>query len=131
MNLSKYGYEIPEAGDESSTEWQPGITKNWERLNNHSHNGIDSAKIAFANIQKVSTLVYQADWVATGNGDYSAIVNLPAGYTFNNTTMVFTISTVGHTDEGARIYPGIVKISNTSFNVFVNDNTIDLEVLFV
>ena len=131
MYLTKYGYAVPEAGDESSTEWQPDLSNNIKRYSDHRHDGVDSAKISFASIQKVTSVVYQASWSAYGNGEFKAVVNMPSGYSFDNTNIIFTIVTPGHIGEDTRIFPTIHKITNTSFEIYSNDNTIDVGVMFV
>lgn len=125
--LSK-GYKNPDTGDRG-TSWFADLNFNIVRVNAHSHDGSDSEFILAKNITKASATISSASWGADlGGSSYKQTITLPNGYTFDNTLMKFFLS--GGTDDGHIIYPTIVKISSTTFDVYINDNSQTVKVLY-
>lgn len=50
-----YGYQKPEAGDESESVFFDILANNWQRISDHVHDGNDSALIAGSSITKYQT----------------------------------------------------------------------------
>ena len=78
--LSK-GYKLPSAGDDSTT-WMSNIEDNIQRLNDHDHDGTDSALIDGSKISKsavVEVSTSDGDWVDGGSATYNRY-----SYVFDN-----------------------------------------------
>lgn len=117
------GYQIPEDGDSG---WWDLLIANWTRMNGHTHDGVDSNKIPASNIEKGFSNIEAADWSADqGGSTFEALVTMPDGYTFDN-----SIITVIDLDNGYQIFPTIGRVTENSLSIIVNDNTLNLKVLY-
>lgn len=122
------GYRKPQTGDRGSS-WMDDIEFNIERLNNHKHDGIDSEKLSPHNFNKPTAILSSANWGSDlGGSTYKQTVSLPANFNFDETFFKFIIS--GGTYDGTVIYPSIVKVSNNTYDVYINDNTLNLKVIY-
>lgn len=122
------GYKKPQTGDRSSS-WMDDIEFNIERVNSHKHDGIDSEKLNPKDFNKPTATILAASWGSDlGGSTYKQTVNLPANYSFDETYFKFIIS--GGTYDGTVIYPSLVKVSSTSYDVYINDNTLTLKVVY-
>lgn len=118
-----YGYIQPENGDKGST-WFPALNDNIERLNDHSHNGIDSTLLPSTSISGASVSIPSASWVLDVTGRFKQDVVVPAGYNMDDYAIAFYLST------GEVIMPSITRLSATSFRVFGCDNTLTYRAVF-
>ena len=125
-----YGFEKPATGDKGSVFW-PALEDNIQQLNDHTHNGTDSARLTSvgmqANVQSVTT----AGWSSVGGGLYRQTVTLPAALTavggvYNDYNIQIRNAAA---TERVLLLP-IEKVSTTSFYVWINDNTIALKVIY-
>jgi hypothetical protein len=118
----------PAVGDKGSV-FGPGLSANAQIQNDHQHTGSDGSKaIATKSLSKGSASLASGDWVASGEKYYQT-VTLPSGYTYD-TTMV--LAKIGNgTADGDYFQPTIEKASATQFNIYVNDNTIDVDLLYI
>lgn len=91
---------------------------NIQRLNDHTHNGTDSAPLPGNAITGSSVSILAAAWVALGGGHYRQTVTIPAGYDYDKQSISFRLST------GDYVYPTVEKISATQFWVYTIDNTV-------
>lgn len=118
-----YGYIQPVNGDKGST-WFPALNDNIQQLNDHAHNGVDSAPISGANITSGSVTIPAASWVSDGTGRFRQDVTVPAGYNMDSYSIIFKLST------GEIILPSITRLSATSFRIFGPDNTLTYTAVF-
>ena len=92
--LSK-GYKLPSAGDDSTT-WMSNIEDNIQRLNDHDHDGTDSALIDGSKISKATAIeISDSDgsWVDGGSSTYnrysyvlsSSVGPIPANFMVSGT----------------------------------------------
>lgn len=123
MITLSYGYKQPQNGDTGAV-WFPALNFDIQRLNDHTHDGVNSAFIDAANIARASASVLNANWVADGTGRYKQTVSCPVGYDMDNFAMTTRIA------GGDLIHPTIDRVSSTSFTIYTLDNTLDYEVLF-
>ncbi len=122
------GYKNPETGDLSSS-WFADLNYDIERLNGHTHDGTDGEFINAKHITKSSATIAAASWGADlGGSSYKQTITVPAGFSFNDTTLKFMIS--GGAFDGTVIYPSIIKMSATTYEVYINDNTQTLVVTY-
>lgn len=64
-----YGYKKPQTGDKGST-WFPDLEADIQQLNDHVHNGINSAKIPTTNIDPVKQSLLSANWLLESPGKW-------------------------------------------------------------
>jgi hypothetical protein len=123
-----YGYKKPQDGDKGSTFWDD-LEFDIQRLNDHSHNGTDSALLASGNVTATTQAILAAGWVSQGGGLYRQLVTmpvLPTAMTFDNYWIV-----ARDTTTKAQIYAAIEKVSATTFYIYINDNSKDLTLYYL
>lgn len=124
QTLSK-GYKKPEVGDRGS-EWFPALQDNIERVNGHKHDGSDGEKILSKDLTSTTSTIANTDWGSdSGGSTYSYTLTVPTGIVFENHSI-----TVIDTDNGHQIFPTITKASSTTITLTVNDNTLNLKVIY-
>jgi hypothetical protein len=115
------GYKQPETGDRGSS-WFSDLNFDIARINDHTHDGSNSQAIPAKNITKSSATIASGAWGSDlGGSSYKQTITLPSGYTFDDTTFKFKIS--GGAYDGRVIIPTLVKITSTTYDVYINDNT--------
>lgn len=119
-----YGYKKPQTGDATSV-WEGAIEDNTQRLNDHSHNGTDSVKLTSAAFTITTASALSANWVSQGSGTYKQTITMPVGMSYNDYNVSFRDS-----NTGDQLYLTCKKVSNTSFDVYINDNTLTLTLLY-
>jgi hypothetical protein len=129
MLTLSYGFFKPETGDRGSV-WFPNLETNFQKLNDHTHNGVESALLAPASITKYTTSIAAASFTGS-NGVYSNTVTVPAGITEINTyLMVCKINTAG-AQYGDEIHPTMERVSATTFTLTINTNTLDVIIYYI
>lgn len=113
MLILSYGFEKPQNTDTGDIYF-PAQERNIQRLNDHTHNGVNSALIAVTTVN-----IPSGSWAvsALGAGLYEQTVNLPTGFEYDSMLIQFRLST------GEVVYPFVQRVSNTAFMIFTNDNT--------
>jgi hypothetical protein len=131
MVTTSYGYRVPEAGDRAkgSLGWYESIEFDIERLNDHSHNGIDSAQLNVNSFSPFTATLAAADWVVSGSG-YSQDASTPVGIDDISNFNVKFIMTAPAGMVGEVAYLGYDRLTATTYRVYCNDNTVALTVLF-
>lgn len=119
QNLS-YGYKKPETNDTGTALWT-ALEDNIQRLNDHSHNGVNSASLNATSIVSLTATAASGNWASYSGpiGHYRQQITLPAGLDFDTVQIGF------HTSAGAVIFPTVEKVSDTQFYVYSTNNTID------
>jgi len=107
-----YGYKKPENGDTGDSFFQD-VVDNATRLNDHSHDGTDSARLV-AGTGTISSGSWSAD---AGNNTFSQNVTLPTGFAYDTTTIDIRLA------NGEKVYAKIEKVSSTVYTVYTNDDT--------
>lgn len=128
MLTLSFGIKKPQTGDKGSLFW-PAMEDNFQQQNDHDHDGVNSAKLTAASITGVSASVVAAGWVSVGGGNYRQLVTTPASVTFDDYAMAFRIT--NGPSAGFEINPSVEKVSNTTFYIYVNDNSLDLNILYL
>lgn len=88
MLILSNGYKLPETGDFGSI-WFPAIEDNIQRLNDHSHDGIDSNKLSASSITSVVTTVASGDFILQSPGLYRALITFPATMLVDSSNVTF------------------------------------------
>ena len=112
MDTLSYGYSKPENPDTGDVFF-PALETNWQQVNDHAHNGVNSAPLSS---QTVS--IPSGSWadVAGIGGIYSQTVNLPTGFTFANSNIWIKDSSQNYVNLE------IEYVSTSSFKVYSNNN---------
>ena len=124
MLTLSYGYKLPETGDKGTPLFD-ALEENIERINDHSHDGINSPALTAQSLQGVPDTILAANWSAFGpTGHYRQLVTLIAGFDYDKVYMSFRKTT------GEMIYPTVEKFSNTQYYVYTTDNTMNMVVVY-
>ena len=124
MLTLSYGYKKPQTGDKGAPLFT-ALEQNIQRVNDHTHNGVDSSPLTAQSLQGIQATILAAAWVAFGpTGHYRQLVTVVAGFNFN--TMYSSFRTV----TGEMIYPTVERFSATQYYVYTTDNTQDFVVTY-
>lgn len=119
-----YGYIQPVTGDPGSV-WFPALNDNIQQLNDHAHDGVDSALIDSSSVQPGTVAIDNANWVADGTGRFKQLaVACPTGYNMDDYLYAARL------DSGDIVFVTIVRASASTFNIYSCDSSIDLTVTF-
>jgi len=123
------GYKKPQTGDRGSSYF-PDLEHNIDLSDSHKHDGTDGVKINPKDLDHQISTIASASWAAVSGqaGTYSQTITMPTGYTMDTALIYVWIN--GGSDDGARIYPSIVKASSNTYTIYVNDNSLALKVIY-
>lgn len=124
MLTLSFGFKKPETNDKGDVVF-PALEANIQQMNDHDHNGTNSKKISSASIEPLSETLLAANWVATTNGRFRQLVNLPASLTYDLTGFDCRLS------NGDIFYPTIEKVAAGQFYLYINDNTQNVTVIYL
>jgi len=146
MTSTTYGYLNPNQGDLSkgTTGWMVAMNSNWLRIDQHSHNGIDSTLLTSASIVPLTlsgaSVVAHANWVAVSGllpnagipqSGYYQLLTVPSGVTeINNFNLTFLVANNVESKQNQPLNLAYARVTGTSFRLFINDNTIDVNCVF-
>ena len=125
MQTLSYGIKKPEDGDKGSSFF-PALEDDLQQLNDHDHDGVDSAPILSTNITSVQQALSAALWVAVSGGTYRQLVTVPNGKLYDNSFIFFR-----NTADKSQMFLGVEKVSRTTYYVYINDSTIDITAYYV
>ena len=119
-----YGYVKPQTGDKGSVFF-PALEDNITRLNDHTHNGTNSARLTATSADAVSQSISAASWASQGGGMYRQTVTMPSFIFFDTHAIQFRNSSTGEI-----MYLQAVKVTSNTYYVYINDNSIDLKAVY-
>lgn len=117
------GYKLPADGDRGST-WFDDLESNITRVNGHTHDASDSEAIPAKNLTKGTSTILAANWSLVSGGTYKQTITLPSGYTMAATLFKFQIN--NGSEAGDLIFPTIEQASATSYEIYINDSTVEV-----
>lgn len=119
------GYKKPDTGDRMPS-WCSDLEDNITRVNSHIHDGSDSEQIPPKYILKPTATLSSGSWSAVVGqaGTYKQTVSLPSGYTMTSVEIKFL------DPNGHPLMLSVEKVSSTSFDVFINDNSINVTAVY-
>lgn len=123
MITLSYGYQKPQTNDRGPQVF-PALEANWQRVNDHTHNGVNSAKLTSSSFDVVTQTILAANWQLISGGHYKQTVTLPGTLEFDK--LKVEVRTVA----GAVVHPTIEKVSTTTFDVFFDDPTQNLVMVY-
>ena len=118
MLTLSYGFKKPENGDLSAT-WFDELANNVQKLNDHTHNGVNSSKISATGVTALTQSIPNTGWGAFGD-IYSQSVTLPSAQLYDKYYVSFK------TTSGEPVFLSAVKTSSTAYTIYSNDNTLGL-----
>jgi hypothetical protein len=126
MQTLSYGFQLPDSGDKGAALFA-GLAENIQLLNDHNHDGENSALLSSAAIQAGVQSLSSADWASYGGapvGHYRQLVTCAAGFLFD--TSIISV----RTPAGALVTPTIERVTNTTFYIYTTDNTIGFNLVY-
>lgn len=123
MLTLSYGFKKPETNDKGSVVF-PALEGDIQQLNDHNHDGANSALIPPSSLTVVTQDVLSGGWIDQGGGTWQQQVTLLPGFNFDN------ISLTIRTAAGHYAYPTLEKVSNTQILLKVNDPTLNLNLVY-
>lgn len=126
MPLSQEFVDKPQSPDRGNIFF-PLLELLFDFANTHTHDGANSKTLAFGAQVRKEQFIAAGGWtpVAGQAGTYKQTVAMPAGVFFDKHSIEFQLSD-GVSTHTHFIYPTIERVSNTSYDIFVNDNSITL-----
>lgn len=123
MNTLTYGMKIPENGD-LSNDWMPAIADNFTQQDGHTHDGVNSPLLSSSAFTVITVAASAAGWVSQGNGTYKQTVTMPGTLAYDNKNIAFRDAS-----SGDILYLTCKKVTATTFDIYINDNSISVTVL--
>lgn len=121
-----YGLRKPEDGDKNFWDL---IENLFDAFVGHTHDASNSPSVPAANIvKKISTLA-SADWTPVAGIGYIQTITVPSGVSLDKSEPVFYISSGPSIYK--RIYPTVNPTSLITMEVTVNDNSLELKVIYL
>lgn len=114
MLTLSYGYKKPESGDKGPVVF-PALEDDIQRVNDHTHNGVNSAPLTPSSVVVSNATLLPANWVAVSDGIYKQVVTMPSGISFDNVHISFRIS------SGFMAALSVKRLSTTQYEVYIND----------
>jgi len=133
MITSSYGYRIPESGDKAkgTNGWFAAIEYDIQRLNDHDHDGLNSALLSLSSFAPYTGTLSAASWGSPdSSGIYTQLVTAPGGITEISDWNVRFIATAPAGMVGENLYLAWKRISGVTFEVYSNDNTVAATILY-
>lgn len=127
MLTLSYGYKKPQTGDRGSSLFT-ALEQNIQRLNDHTHNGTDSAPLPAQSIVGVLQSISSAGWATYGGAPTGFVrqqVTVPAGFDYDTVQISF------RTGAGqCETMLTTERISDTQYYLYCNDSTLDVTAVY-
>lgn len=118
MLTLSYGFKKPQTNDKGSIFW-PALEADIQQLNDHNHNGTNSAKLTAASSTVVLVNILSTNWgMANVDGGFSQVVTLPGTVTYDDIMLNYKEAV-----SGDIYFLQTEKVSSSTFRVYCNDNT--------
>ena len=120
-----FGLRKPEDGDKNF--WDE-LERLFDKMVQHTHNGVDSLTVNLSDLVKPNQILSSVDWVPVIDRGYVQSVTLPTGLNLENTEIEVKIN--AGPKQYTIINPTMEPTSLTTFDIIVNDNSLELNLLF-
>jgi hypothetical protein len=124
-----YGFEKPVTGDKGSVFF-PALENDIQKLNDHTHNGTNSAKLTAAASASVTQAISAASWSHLGAGTYRQTVTIPVSLTGNGGVYESFSMQFLNAANGRQLHLSREKVTSTTYYLFINDNAIDVTAVY-
>jgi hypothetical protein len=118
-----FGYIQPQNGDPGSI-WFPALNDDIQQLNDHDHDGSNSAQLSSSNLLNGAVVILAAAWISNGTGSFYQDVTCPAGYNMDDYSISVRIN------GSFIIYPSMTRLTATTFRIFTLDNSLAYRAVF-
>jgi hypothetical protein len=126
MQILSYFFKKPETGDKGSVFW-PALEEDIQQLNDHTHDGVNSALLSPFAITAITQSLLAANWVATSGGTYRQLVVMPGVATLNSHFVVFKDQTAAT----KQLFLETEKVGANTYYVYINDNSVDITAYYL
>jgi len=123
MIILSFGFKKPQSGDRGSI-WFPALEFDIQRLNDHTHDGINSNKIPSSSVTVISQII-PVSWTLNGTANYDQTVTMPSGFTFDEYLVSFR-----KTSTGEVLYLSCSKVSSNTYKISTFDPTLDVTAIY-
>lgn len=124
MQTLSYGFLKPQTGDTGAVFF-PALETDIQKLNDHTHDGSNSAKLTAASSAVVTQAILAAAWVSLGGGMYRQAVTLAGSLLYDTVAIEMRLTATKH-----QAFLQVEKINATSYYVYINDNTLDVTAVY-
>ena len=76
MQILSHLFKKPQTGDKGSVFW-PALEEDIQKMNDHTHNGSDSARIPSSSTTATTQSINSASWSSVGGGLYRQLITMP------------------------------------------------------
>lgn len=122
-----YGYIKPQSGDKGNTFFGE-LEQNIQRVNDHTHDGSNSAKLTGQSVDAVNQTLSSGSWVLVSGSTYRQLVTMPGTLQFDTSNLQFQINSGAN--AGDLFYPSVEKQSANTYYIYINDNSVDVLVKY-
>lgn len=123
MQTLSFGYKLPETSDKGSVFF-PALEFDIQQLNDHNHNGINSAQIDSKSVSVVKQTLASTGWVSQGGGNYRMLVTMPNGMACDDYMVSFK------TSAGAVLFLSTERVSELTYYCYSNDSSLTLTAVY-
>jgi hypothetical protein len=122
-----YGFKKPQTGDKGGgvSGFWAALELNFQKLNDHTHSGSDSARLTSAAMTAVTQSISAVGWASSGSG-FRQLVTMPGALLYDDYDIRFKDGT-----SKEPIFLGITKNSANTYYVYCNDNTVTLTAFYL
>lgn len=112
--------EYPQTGDKGDVFF-PILERDIEKINNHTHNGLNAAKISTTDINKATVAIPKESWTAQVNGVWSQEVLIP-----NDANYADVYIMIKSAPAGEQLFLDVKPVLGQpkKFIVYCNDNNV-------
>lgn len=126
MQILSFLFKKPQTGDKGSVFW-PALEDDIQQLNDHTHNGSNSSRIASSAVAATTQAISAAGWVAQGGGIYRQLVTMPGTILFDE----YIVDFKNQASPKERLFLSTEKVTSNTYYVFINDNTVAITAYYL
>jgi len=119
-----YGFVKNVDGDKGNVIWD-ALETNAQSLNDHTHNGSNSARLTSSAVAATTQSISAAGWAVSGSS-YRQLVTLTGSLQYDDYQITFKHGTSKET-----MLLGVERAGATTYYVYCNDNTVTLTAFYV
>jgi hypothetical protein len=116
MQTLSFGYLKPQTPDRGPDVF-PALEQNIQRINDHNHDGTNSALLTYASIVPITQSLVGVAWEDLTNGNFRTLVTVPAGVQVGSNTIRF------RDGDGNPVLLSTSRVNANQFYVYTNDTS--------
>lgn len=126
MQILSYLFKKPQTGDKGSAFW-PALEDDLQQLNDHTHNGVNSAKLTSASFTALTQAISSAGWILVSDGVYRQLVTIPGTSLYDDNIIVFR----NQAAPKPQMFLATEKASSNTYWVYINDNSVSITAYYL